>query len=72
MAQNNNQPNVTVVKGKLIDKTLTLRAEQGIMDKDGEKIEYITYFAELNGIKVKVIPNDQTAKQLLAQYYKGE
>lgn len=51
-------------------KTLILmRDEREFVSKTGEIVKYFSYYVEINGIKIKMKPDDNTAKLVLDQYY---
>ena len=60
-------------KVKRCTKTLTAYAEQGVFTRqDGKKVEYTAIFVDVMGIKVKLVANDNTGKQLLESYFKAQ
>lgn len=62
-------PNETTNKKKT-DKTLTAYAEQGVFTRqDGKQVAYTAFYVEVMGIKVKIVANDNTGKQLLEAYF---
>lgn len=53
-------------------KDLLLKSEvKTFTDRNGHLIDYVSFYVELNGIKIKVKPVDATGKQLLELYMKG-
>lgn len=57
----------------MADRNLVLQCEKGtFVDQNDNKrqIEYTTFYVELAGLRIKLKPVDQTAKQLLENFYK--
>ena len=46
-----------------------MRDAREFVSKSGEIVKYYSYFVEINGIKIKMKPDDNTAKLVLDQYY---
>ena len=56
----------------MADRDLILHCEKGTFtDKDNpnRSVDFVTFYVELAGLKIKLKPADNTAKQLLEQFY---
>lgn len=55
----------------MADRQLVLQCEKGCFTDESKKtsVEYVSFYVELAGLKVKMRPADNTAKQLLEQFY---
>lgn len=52
-------------------KDLLLKSEvKNFTDRNGNLIDYVNFYVEINGIKIKMKPVDQTGKQVLEIYVK--
>lgn len=52
-------------------KDLLLKSEvKTFTDRNGNLIDYVNFYVEVNGIKIKMKPVDQTGKQVLEFYLK--
>ena len=55
----------------MADRELVLKCEKGIFTDESKKasVEYVSFYVEVAGLKLKMKPADNTAKQLLEQFY---
>lgn len=55
---------------KKTDKTLTAYAEHGVFTRqDGVQVAYTAFYVDVMGIRVRIVANDNTGKQVLEAYF---
>lgn len=58
----------------MADRDLVLKCEKGqFTDKDNNRsVEFVSFYVEFAGLKIKLKPVDNTAKQLLENFYNAK